>query len=49
LVIPAAHWAEITVAAVGEVLRRDMQEARDEPWQTLIALLGQTLLAEAYI
>jgi len=32
---------------VGEVLRRDRQEAMDEPWQTLIGLLGQTLLAEA--
>jgi hypothetical protein len=48
LVIPAAHWAETTtVPAVGEVLRRDRQEAMDEPWQTLIGLLGQTLLAEA--
>jgi hypothetical protein len=36
-----------TVPAVGEVLRRDRQEAMDEPWQTLIGLLGQTLLAEA--
>jgi hypothetical protein len=32
---------------VGEVLRRDRQEAMDEPWQALIGLLGQTLLAEA--
>ena len=48
LVIPAAHWAETTtVPAVGEVLRRDRQGAMDEPWQTLIGLLGQTLLAEA--
>ena len=48
LVIPAAHWAETTtVPAGGEVLGRDRQEAMDEPWQTLIWLLGQTLLAEA--
>src|SRR6516225_12374480 len=42
LVIPAAHWAETTtVPAVGEVLRRDRQDAMDGPWQTLIGLLGQ--------
>jgi hypothetical protein len=32
---------------VGEVLRRDRQEAMDEPWQTLIGLLGQTLLCRS--
>src|SRR5215472_7677800 len=46
LVIPAAHWAEtITVPAVGEVLRRDRQDAMDGPWQTLIGLLGQPATA----
>jgi hypothetical protein len=48
LVISAAHWAETTtVPAEGEVLRRDRQETMDEPWQTLIGRLGQTLLVEA--